>query len=374
MQITEVSTITGNDLGAQVLRAAQKRGRQVILQFAVTAAQRPFFERLCGQFDLVAADQLALVPQAALAPLAQALQAQFPAAAAEVTAIAAAHRVLWQTARQTFDVSAQPLIYGILNVSPDSFYDGGRFVAPADMQAHVRQMVESGVDVIEVGGQTTRPGFTPIAAAVECERILPVIAWLQAAYPDLPLAVDTYKYPVMQAVVDAGVDIINDVNGFTDDPRKLSLLADHQVGLLTMHSNRDSEYLDLTKEMRGFFTKNLAALAQAGIARERIALDQGIGYAKVADGHQDYTMMRNLDMLNDFNRPLMVAISRKGFGHQLFGLKKDDRLPVTLVAETAMFLKGGNILRVHDIAETVQLRKMLQVIQQAYWAPQAPEN
>jgi dihydropteroate synthase len=235
------------------------------------------------------------------------------------------------------------------------------------MQQHVAAMVAAGVDVIEVGGQTTRPGFTAITPEVECERILPVITWLQKTYPDLPLAVDTYKYPVMQAVLAAGVDIVNDVNGFTDDPRKLALLASSKVGLLTMHSNRDREYHDLTQEMRGFFERNLDALAKAGIARERIALDQGIGYAKVADGQQDYTMMRNLDMLNTFQRPLMVAISRKGFGAQLFGLAKDDRLPVTLVAETAMFLKGGNILRVHDVSETVQLRNMLQVIQGAYW-------
>ncbi|MCI1986599.1 MAG: dihydropteroate synthase [Lactobacillus sp.] len=367
MQISEVTTISGSTLGAASLRAAQSRERQVVLAFTVPADEEAAFQLLAGQFDLVVADHQALVPYPALRPLAQALQARFPEAAAAVTAIAQAHAVVWQTARQTFDVTTQPLVYGILNVSPDSFYDGGRFVAAADMQQHVAAMVAAGVDVIEVGGQTTRPGFTAVTPEVECERILPVITWLQKTYPDLPLAVDTYKYPVMQAVLAAGVDIINDVNGFTDDPRKLVLLAPSKVGLLTMHSNRDREYHDLTQEMRGFFERNLDALAKAGIARERIALDQGIGYAKVADGQQDYTMMRNLDMLNTFQRPLMVAISRKGFGAQLFGLAKDDRLPVTLVAETAMFLKGGNILRVHDVAETVQLRKMLQVIQGAYW-------
>lgn len=371
MHITEQpSTTTPTTLAEQALLAATTRQRELVLAFHPEPAETDALALLLRQFDLVAQGTTALVPLAALTPLAAALKAAGMAtAAAELEAIHAAHRIWWQAGRTRFDVTDQPLVYGILNVSPDSFYDGGRFVGQAQMQAQVAKMVAAGVDVIEVGGQTTRPGFTPITPELECERIVPVLTYLRQAFPDLPVAVDTYKYPVMVAALDAGVDIINDVNGFTDDPRKLALLAPSSVGLLTMHSNRDREYQDLTQEMVDFFTANLDDLTAAGIARERIALDQGIGYAKVADGQQDFAMMRNLEMLNQFQRPLMVAISRKGFGAQLFGLAKDDRLPVTLVAESAMFLRGGNILRVHDVAETVQLRKMLQVIESAYWLP-----
>ncbi|WP_179394891.1 dihydropteroate synthase [Lacticaseibacillus absianus] len=378
MQFTELTTPTTISAQTDPLQATQQladtllqttcvRDRQVLLAVTTQAAEQAALAALFDRLDLIHTPTRVLVPHVALPVLQAALAPHWPQAAAQIQAIDAAHRIHWQAGRFSFDVSARPLVYGILNVSPDSFYDGGRFVAKAAMQAQVAKMIAAGVDVIEVGGQTTRPGFTEISPEVELTRIVPVLDFLRRAFPDLPLAVDTYKYPVMVQALKLGVDIVNDVTGFTDDPRKLTRLADSPVGLLTMHSNRDREYQDLTREMNAFFTRNLADLTAAGIARTRIALDQGIGYAQVADGQQDYTMMRNLDQLNHFQRPLMVAISRKGFGARLFGLAKDDRLPVTLVAEAAMVLKGGNILRVHDVAETVQLVKMLRTIETAYW-------
>ncbi len=372
MKISEFEIPTGHTLAEQNLYATAQRQRMVGLAFHPKAEERAQLQAMLGHFDLVVVDDQALAPITALKSLTQAFkQLGDEEAVADLNQIHDAHRVYWQAGRFKFDVTEKPLIYGILNVSPDSFYDGGRFVAFDDMQQQVTKMVDAGVDVIEVGGQTTRPGFTEIDADTEWQRVGPVIDCLTKNFPQVPLAIDTYKYPVMQQALQAGVDIINDVNAFVDDPRKLTLLADSKVGLLTMHSNRDVEYTDLSTEMLAFFTKNLQALEDAGIARDRIALDQGIGYAKVADGQQDYTMMRNIELLNAFKRPLMVAISRKGFGAQLFNLPKDDRLAVTLIAESAMFLRGGNILRVHDIVETVQLRKMLQVIESAYWLPQA---
>ncbi len=372
MHITELNVTAPQTLADRQLEAALTRDRQLWLQFEAQPNQMKALITLWHQFDLVAQDAQVLVPHGAVTPLIAALTAAgFADAAADLTAIQARHQIWWQAGTHRFNVSRKPLVYGILNVSPDSFYDGGRFVAEQAMRTQVASMVAAGVDVVEVGGQTTRPGFTEISPEVELARVKPVLTFLRQTFPKLPIAIDTYKYPVMAVAVAAGVDIINDVNGFTDDPRKLALLAPTTAGLLTMHSNRDREYTDLTREMRDFFTTNLKALTDAGIALERIALDQGIGYAKVADGQQDYAMMRNIDMLNEFHRPLMVAISRKGFGAQLFHLAKDDRLPVTLIAESAMFLRGGNILRVHDVAETVQLRRMLQTIESAYWLPQA---
>lgn len=370
MKISEFEITNGGSLAQRNLYATAQRQRMVGLTFDATPETQPALQTLLRHFDVVATNHQALVPITALTPMTQAFERLGDHQAVDdLNAIHDAHRVYWQAGRFRFDVTTKPLIYGILNVSPDSFYDGGRFVAFDDMRQQVTNMVTAGVDVIEVGGQTTRPGFTPIDAAVEWQRVGPVIDFLTANFPQVPLAIDTYKYPVMQQAVAAGVDIINDVNAFVDDPQKLTLLAHTNTGLLTMHSNRDIEYSDLTAEMLAFFAENLKALQTAGIDRERIALDQGIGYAKVADGQQDYTMMRNIELLNQFKRPLMVAISRKGFGAQLFNLAKDDRLAVTLIAESAMFLRGGNILRVHDIPETVQLRKMLQVIESAYWLP-----
>ena len=170
----------------------------------------------------------------------------------------------------------------------------------------------------------------------------------------------------MKKAVEEGVDIVNDVRAF-DTPEKVKLMAESNVGLVTMHSNRDKEYDNLTSSMCEFFKDNLHMLIDAGIDKNRIILDQGIGYAKVADGEQDYAMMRNINQLHRFGRPILVAISRKGFGKKLFNLDKEDRLPVTLVAQSAMFMRGGRVIRVHDVAETRQLVDMIDIINRSYW-------
>lgn len=277
------------------------------------------------------------------------------------------HRQLWRAGRFTFDVTSKTLIYTILNITPDSFYDGGEYYHQQQWQQRVDQLVHDGADIIEVGGQTTRPGgFTEISPEEEQRRILPAINFIRQQYPDVAIAVDTYKLPVMKAALAAGADIINDVQAF-ETPAKRQLLAESQAGLVTMHSSRDREYDHLTAEMHQFFEHNLAELKASGIDLERVVIDQGIGYSKVADGNQDSAMMRNIDQFLDFHRPLLVAISRKGFGKKLLGLAKKDRLPVTLVAEAYMYLHGGRILRVHDAAETHQLIVMLEAINHGYW-------
>lgn len=281
--------------------------------------------------------------------------------------IAANHTVYWRAGRFDFNVSAKPIIYGIMNITPDSFYDGGRYNTPEAMREHIRQMVAAGADVIEVNGQTTKPGgYKEVSPEEELARIVPGIKMLQKEFPNVAIAVDTYKLPVMEKVLAMGVDIINDVRAF-DDQRKLLLLKNSRAGLVTMHSSRDREYGNLTVEMKHFFEHNLAKISEAGINLDRVIIDEGIGYSKVADGEQDYAMMRNIDEFRYLNRPIMVAISRKGFGKKLFDLPKDERLPVTLIAETYMYLHGGRVLRVHDIEETRQLVKMIDTITAGYW-------
>lgn len=277
--------------------------------------------------------------------------------------------IRWRAGRFTFNVTAHPLVYGILNVTPDSFYDGGRYQETSVVQAHIDQMVQDGADIVEVGGQTTKPGgFVEVTPAEEIARITPAIEYLKKNHPGIAIAVDTYKYPVMKAAVEMGVDIINDVNAFADDQKKLFLMKESSVGLVTMHSSREHEYENLTVAMKKFFEDNLVMLETAGIDRERILLDQGIGYSKVADGEQDYAMMRNINQFNYLKRPMIIAISRKGFGKQLFNLAKDERLDVTLIAETYMYLHGGRVLRVHDVKATRQLVKMVDTITNGYWS------
>ncbi|MGY0253783.1 dihydropteroate synthase [Limosilactobacillus reuteri] len=166
------------------------------------------------------------------------------------------------------------------------------------------------------------------------------------------IAVDTYKLPVMAVAIEAGVDIINDVQAF-NSKQKLILMAKANVGMeRCIERIHDDD--NLTVAMQKFFEHNLGTIAAAGIDLERVILDQGIGYAKVAHGYQDYAMMRNIDQLNDLHRPIMVAISPKGFGQKPLNLAKEDRLGVTLIAETAMYLRGGRVLRVH-----MMLRKLV---------------
>lgn len=275
--------------------------------------------------------------------------------------------IIWRAGRFCFDTIDKPIVYAILNITPDSFYDGGKYQSEKEVKDHIEEMIDAGADVIEVGGQTTKPGgYLEISPEDEIKRVIPAIRYIHDNYPKVAVAVDTYKLPVMKKAVKEGVDIVNDVRAF-DTPEKVKLMAESNVGLVTMHSNRDKEYDNLTSSMCEFFKDNLHMLIDAGIDKNRIILDQGIGYAKVADGEQDYAMMRNINQLHRFGRPILVAISRKGFGKKLFNLDKEDRLPVTLVAQSAMFMRGGRVIRVHDVAETRQLVDMIDIINRSYW-------
>ena len=364
------------DLAAAVLTAAVRDHQQLALEWQTRPEQLTAVRAFLQHFDCPLVEDVAqsrlqfLLPIAALAPLARAIQQTWPADVElmdSLERVRAAHRIIWRAGWHAFDLTARGIVYGILNVTPDSFYDGGQYNTTQALADQARRMVAAGADVIEVGGQTTRPGgFHEISPAEEIARIKPAIEFFHQNFPQVALAVDTYKLPVMKFALDAGVDIINDVQGF-DTPEKRQLLAHSTAGLVTMHSNRTSEYDNLTTEMVRFFQKNIAQLVDAGIDREQICLDQGIGYAKVADGDQDLAMMHNIAQLNRFRLPLLVAISRKGFGKKLFGLAKQDRLPVTLIAEAAMYFGGGRVIRAHDVQETKQLVELLKRIEEAYW-------
>lgn len=375
MEIIKWDRAPQEPLLAVLVKQLQAVDQRLFLHWAAPVTAQPAVKNLLAKLDLpqaAGADGIDFVlPAPALPVLVKWVRDQWPTdgvLAKSLDRLTAARAICWRAGRFNFDLTRRPLVYGILNVTPDSFYDGGRFRDPAAMATQVEKMVSAGATVIEVGGQTTKPGgFREVPPAEELARISPAIKLLRAHYPQVAIAVDTYKRPVMAGALELGVDIINDVNAFTDDPGKLALLRDRSTGLVTMHSSRSHDYENLTESMHEFFAHNLAALTAAGIDRERVVLDEGIGYAKVADGYQDFAMMRSIDHLQDFRRPLLVAISRKGFGKRLFNLAKEDRLAVTLVAEAYMYLHGGRVLRVHDVAETTQLVKMLDAIEQGYW-------
>ncbi|GFH40524.1 dihydropteroate synthase [Pseudolactococcus insecticola] len=258
------------------------------------------------------------------------------------------------------------IIYGILNVSPESFYNGELVGGLAESLAQATQQLADGADVVEVGGQTTRPGFTPLTVEDEIARIVPVIAGIKKVHPYAVVAVDTYKYEVMVAAIAAGADIINDVNGFTDDARKLELMAKTQVGLLTMFNPRETELSpDISQEMITWFQENLASLEAAGVARERIALDPGVGYSKNSDVRQDLAMMNTVGNLTPFKRPIMTAVANKGWGKFLFDLPKEARADLSLVAATEMYRRGAKILRVHDVKSARQMTSFVEILKHA---------
>lgn len=260
------------------------------------------------------------------------------------------------------------IVYGVLNTSPESFYDG-EFVpkTTAEVLKKVEDYRKCGVDVVELGGQTTRPHYIEngleLTAKEEIDRVVPYILAIKEKFPDQIIAVDTYKYEVMLAAVNAGVDIINDVNGFVDDVRKLELIRNSKVGVLTMFNAREYDLENVEHSMLEFFKKNIQELA---IDENRIALDPGIGYAKNSDYLQDLTMMNTIAALKIFKRPIMTAVANKGWAKQLLDIEKNQRKDASLIAATEMYVRGAKVLRVHDINSADELRKIDIAINEAY--------
>lgn len=374
MKILEITEQLNHDqaISSQALLKIADEQRLILLKFSsLTEAEAKKLADVIAQLDsffqVEETDLYALLNLRALQQLIAIWDKFFSNSKEQLESIFAQHRMIWKTGKFQYDLTNSAMIYAIMNNTPDSFYDGGRYQSETALLDHIEKMLEHGADVIEVNGQTTRPGFSEVDPETEIKRTIPLIKQIKQHFPQTNIAIDTYKLPVMKAALDEGVSIINDVNAFTDDERKLSLLANSDVGLLTMHSSRGHEYHNLTTGMHDFLKNNLAQLTDAGIDLERIAIDQGIGYSKVVHGQQDYSMIRNVDQFNDLKRPMMVAISRKGFFGSLLGIEKDDRLPMTLVTEAAMYLAGGRILRVHDVQETKQLVTLLDQIENSFW-------
>lgn len=277
---------------------------------------------------------------------------------------------LWQANKhKLYDDNG--IIYGVLNVSPESFYNGEDVADLETMLLRVEQMIRQGADVIEIGGQTTKPGYIEagleLQPKTEIERVAPYIIEIKKRFPSVALAIDTYKYEVMVEAVNLGIDIINDVNGFTDDNRKLSFLAGKSVGLLTMWNPRADNVKSVVSEMGEWFEENLKIMRCAGIDESRIALDPGIGYAKNSDMNQDLAMMNSIDHLQRFKRPVMTAVSNKGWAKFLLNLPKNERADVSLVAATEMFNRGARILRVHDVQSAKQMTTVVRKMAGSFW-------
>jgi len=243
---------------------------------------------------------------------------------------------------------------GIVNVTPDSFYDGGRFADPARAVEHGLRLAEEGADILDVGGESSRPGSNPVPAAEERRRVVPVIAALRARTAAL-ISVDTTKLEVAEAALDAGADIVNDISAADLDPRMLILAADRNAGLILMHMKGTPKtmqaaprYDDAVAEIRAFLAGKLAAARAYGIAAESIVLDPGIGFGKRLE--DNLVLLNHLEAFASLDRPVLVGVSRKAFiGRLLDAASADDRLEGTIAASVVAAVRGAHILRVHDV-------------------------
>jgi dihydropteroate synthase len=258
----------------------------------------------------------------------------------------------------------RPVVMGILNVTPDSFADGGRYGAPEIAIAHARRMIEDGADIVDVGGESTRPyvGASPVSVDDELARVLPVLPPVIGL--GVPVSIDTMKARVAARALALGAAIVNDVWGLQRDPDMARVVADHGVPVIVMH-NRDSAdpAIDIMADVAGFFERSLEIAERAGIRRDRIVLDPGIGFGKTAE--QSITVIARLDRFASFGLPLLIGLSRKRFIAAVVPSQPDERLPGSIAANLLAVLAGAAIVRVHDVAETVQALRVATAIRNA---------
>jgi dihydropteroate synthase len=260
---------------------------------------------------------------------------------------------MWQCGRFRLDYS-RPLLMGVVNVTPDSFSDGGLFLDPQQAVVHALGLIEEGADLIDVGGESTRPGAQLIDAAEELRRVLPVLHALRDA--PVPVAVDTTKPQVMRAAIAEGASVINDVNALRS-PGALQTVAASWAGVCLMHMRGEPRtmqaaphYDDVVAEVRGFLRERLDAAVAMGIARERIALDPGFGFGKTV-GH-NLELLRNLELLAALGAPVLVGLSRKSTLGAITGRPAQERLAASIAAALLAVQHGARIVRVHDVAAT----------------------
>jgi dihydropteroate synthase len=256
----------------------------------------------------------------------------------------------------------QPAVMGALNVTPDSFYDGGQFMAPEAALAQAQRMIAEGADIIDIGAESTRPygGMQPISAELETERLRPILAGVVSL--GVPVSIDSMKADVTSFALDAGALIANDVWGLQGDPAMAPLAAARNVPVIVMHNrDRADSAIDIMKDIAAFFTRSLAIADRAGIPLGNIVLDPGIGFGKTAE--QSMIALARLDELRAFGLPLLVGASRKSFMASVMPSQARERLGGSIAAHVIAARNGARIIRTHDVAETVQALRIAAAIE-----------
>lgn len=273
---------------------------------------------------------------------------------------------LHERIRAAGGIDRNPLVMGIINVTPDSFSDGGRFIDPDEALAQARRLVDEGADILDVGGESTRPGAEPVDVAEELERVMPVIERIVADI-DVPVSIDTTKADVMRAAVNAGAAMINDVTGLRL-PGTLEAAAELNVSVCLMHMQgeprtmqKNPHYDDVVEDIKGFFERRIAACVSAGIAGDRIVLDPGFGFGKTLE--HNLVLLARLGELDRLGYPLLVGISRKSMLGAVTGRERaEERVSASVAAALIAADRGAAIVRVHDVAATVDALKVREAV------------
>lgn len=258
-----------------------------------------------------------------------------------------------------FDIKNKTYIMGILNVTPDSFSDGGRFNEVDSALFHVDKMVSEGADIIDVGGESTRPGHTVITDEVEIERVMPVIERITAEF-DVPISIDTYKSRVAEAALNAGAVMVNDIWGLKKNPEMADVIAARNAVYCLMHNRKNTDYSDFVNDVIADLSESVKMAENAGISREKIIIDPGVGFAKSYE--QNLEIINKLDRLNELDLPVLLAASRKSVIGLTLDLPKDQRLEGTLATTVMGVMKGCSFVRVHDIKENKRAILMTEAI------------
>ena len=255
-----------------------------------------------------------------------------------------------------------PKIMGILNVTPDSFFDGGKYNSSDKILKQVEKMVVSGADIIDVGGYSSRPGASDISIDEELKRVIPVIKLIRKKFPNSLISIDTFRSKVANESIITGANIINDISGGSLDPEMFNTVAKLKVPYILMHMKgnprnmmKNSNYSDITYEISKYFSEKIELAKTKGI--NDLIIDPGFGFSKTTE--QNYELLNNLDFLKQFQKPILVGVSRKSMIYTILNSKPENALNGTSILHTISLLKGANILRTHDVREACECVKII---------------
>ena len=264
------------------------------------------------------------------------------------------------------NLSSRPHLMGVLNVTPDSFSDGGRFYKLDEAIKQGVSLAEEGADIIDVGGESTRPGSEPVPIEEELKRVIPVIEEL-AKRTEVPISIDTYKSKVAKEALDSGAQMVNDISALRFDPEMKNVVAYYKIPVALMHiqgtprnMQENPFYENLIEEIKDYLKESIKIAKDAGIDEEKILVDPGIGFGKTLE--DNLKILRNLKEFTDLGRPLLIGVSRKSFIGKILDLPVEERLVGSLSALTVCIMSGANVLRVHDVKESKRVARLVDAI------------